>query len=88
MSALARAFAPEVLAEIEQLIDERAEAIAHRLFAECVESSGQEWLSTEQAADRLGISRDGVRMRVNRGTLVGRRRGRRLEVSMASVRGG
>ena len=39
----------------------------------------------EQAAERLGCSRDAVRMRANRGRLETRNHGRRVYVSAASV---
>lgn len=43
------------------------------------------WLTLDEAAARLGCSRDAVRMRVNRGRLVARRSGRRVYVSRESV---
>lgn len=43
------------------------------------------WLTLAEAAERLGCTRDAVRMRINRGRLEHRRQGRRLYVSVASV---
>jgi excisionase family DNA binding protein len=49
------------------------------------EEPGRQWLTLGEAAERLGCSRDAVRMRVNRGRLDHRRHGRRLYVSTNSV---
>jgi excisionase family DNA binding protein len=76
-------FAPEVVAAIERLVDERvAAALAG---AARPASSSPRWLTVAAAAERLGCSPDAVRMRVRRGRLEARRQGRRVYVSAASV---
>ncbi len=87
MRTLEQIFGPLMLDELERLIDARAEAIADRKLAEHVAQTEVRWISTGQAARLLGVSADAVRMRVNRGTLVGRRRGRRIEIDASSARG-
>lgn len=77
---LAAAFAPELLAALEQFVDERAAAA---LAAQ--PDDGARWLTLDQAAERLGCTADAVRMRVKRGRLESRRQGRRLYVSRAAV---
>jgi len=80
---LSLAFSPDVLAALEEFVAERV--AAEFAIARGSRSSGPTWLTLDQAADRLGCSRDAVRMRVNRGRLEHRRHGRRLYVSAASV---
>jgi excisionase family DNA binding protein len=78
---LAAVLAPDVVAALEELVDERVAESLSELAAE----NGAAWLTLTQAAARLGCSADAVRMRVNRGRLEARRQGRRLYVSAASV---
>lgn len=78
---LAAVLAPEVLDALETLVAER---VAAELAARPDPSAAQ-WLTLDQAADRLGCTRDAVRMRANRGRLQTRRHGRRVYVSATSV---
>jgi excisionase family DNA binding protein len=82
VSELDGVFAPEVVAAIERLVDER---VAAALAARAPATPSPRWLTVEQAAERLGCSRDAVRMRVRRGRLDSKRSGRRVYVSTASV---
>lgn len=82
MTELASLFAPEVIAAIERLVDER---IADALAARDDGVAMPPWLTLEQAASRLDCSVDAVRMRARRGRLDVRRDGRRVYVSRASV---
>jgi len=51
--------------------------------------STEDWVSVADAADRLGLTTDAVRMRAKRGTLLSRKAERRLEVLITRlVRGG
>jgi excisionase family DNA binding protein len=77
---LAIALAPELVEALEEFVAERVASELTR-----VESCRPQWLTLEQAADRLGCSRDAVRMRANRGRLETRNHGRRVYVSAASV---
>lgn len=79
---LAAALAPELLAALEQLVDER---VAVALAAVEPAGDGARWLTLDQAADRLGCTADAVRMRVKRGRLESRKQGRRVYVSARSV---
>jgi excisionase family DNA binding protein len=81
MSALAAMFAPEMVAAIEQLVDDRVAAA----LAEHGRENGARWLTLGQAAERLGCTPDAVRMRVQRGRLEHRRQGRRVYVSAEAV---
>jgi excisionase family DNA binding protein len=74
--------APELVAALEDLVAERVQV---ELAAVAAPATERMWLTLEEAAERLGISADAVRMRVNRGRLEARRHGRRLYVSAASV---
>ena len=74
--------APELVAALEQLVDER---VAATLAAAATTDDGARWLTLEQAAGRLGCSTDAVRMRAKRGRLDSRRHGRRLYVSRESL---
>src|SRR5262245_12668664 len=66
--------APEVVAAIEALIDERvAEALA-------AEPAAQEWVSMAEYAQRDGCSYDSVRMRKERGRIESRSEGRSVRV--------
>jgi DNA-directed RNA polymerase specialized sigma24 family protein len=80
---LAAVLAPDVLDAFEELVAERVAAELARL--EVVRDSGPQWLTLEQAAERLGCSPAAVRMRAKRGRLEWRYHGRRLYVSAASV---
>jgi hypothetical protein len=77
---LASALSPELVEALEELVAERVASELARL-----ETSGPEWLTLDAAADRLGCSRDAVRMRAARGRLDTRHHGRRVYVSAASV---
>jgi excisionase family DNA binding protein len=80
---LRAALAPELIDALEELVAER---VAAALAAQ-PDPTAAAWLTLEQAAERLGCSRDAVRMRAGRGRLATRRHGRRLYVSAASVAG-
>jgi hypothetical protein len=73
---------PDLVAAIEQLVDER---VARAMAQLRVPPPPSPWLTVAQAADLLGCSPAAVRMRINRGRLVVRRHGRRLYVSRRSV---
>lgn len=77
--------APGVLELIEAMVDERVEARVAELAV--ANAGGPEWLTLEQAGERLDCSVDAVRMRVKRGRLEARHQGRRVYVSRASVDG-
>lgn len=77
---LAALLSPELVQALEELVAER---VAVELEARA--TSGPEWLTLDAAADRLGCSRDAVRMRAARGRLETRHHGRRVYVSAASV---
>jgi excisionase family DNA binding protein len=78
---LAAVLAPPLLDALDELIAER---VAAELDARPSEGAPQ-WLTLEQAAERLGCSSDAVRMRASRGRLEARRHGRRLYVAARSV---
>jgi excisionase family DNA binding protein len=78
---LAAVLAPDLVDALEELVAER---VAAELAAR-PDPSASTWLTLDQAAERLGCSRDAVRMRATRGRLETRRHGRRLYVSAASV---
>jgi excisionase family DNA binding protein len=69
--------------------DELVEAIATRAAEIVLErlrpAEPREWLTLDEAAKRLGCSRDAVRMRGKRGRLETRHQGRRVYVSRKSV---
>jgi excisionase family DNA binding protein len=81
---LADLFGPELVAAIEQLVDERVEARLAEL-EQPARFTLAPWLTLEQAAERLGCTTDAVRMRAKRGRLESRRQGRRLYISADSV---
>jgi excisionase family DNA binding protein len=73
---------PELVAAIEQLVDERVT----RAIAEHYHSAPPPpWLTVPQAAALLSCSPDAVRMRIKRGRLAARRQGRRVYISRRSV---
>lgn len=78
---LAAVLAPDLIEAIEDLVDERVAAEVASISA----SSAPAWLTLDQAAERLGCSRDAVRMRARRGRLESKPHGRRLYVSATSV---
>src|SRR5690242_11769313 len=78
---LLRMFAPELVEAIERLVDER---VAAALAAQAP-AADRAWLTLEEAGEQLACTPDAVRMRVKRGRLEGRRQGRRLYISAASV---
>jgi excisionase family DNA binding protein len=78
---LAAVLAHDVLDALEELVAERVAAeVAAR-----PDPSAARWLTLDQAAERLGCTRDAVRMRAKRGRLEARHQGRRLYVSAAAV---
>jgi DNA-directed RNA polymerase specialized sigma24 family protein len=78
---LAQAFAPAVVDAIAELADERAAA---RL--EIAQPEGErEWYTTEEAAERLGVTPAAVRKQAYRGRHETRHVGARLYVSAATV---
>lgn len=79
---LATLLSPELVTALDELVAER---VADELDRQKLRESGAPWLTLDQAAERLGCSRDAVRMRCSRGRLVTRRHGRRLYVSAESV---
>jgi hypothetical protein len=82
---LASFFGPSAIEAIESYVDERIAAQLAQTPA--VTNGAPEWLSLQQAADRLDCSPDAVRMRARRGRLEARHQGRRLYVSRRSVDG-
>jgi len=79
---LATLLGPELVAAIEQLIDER---VTRALAEHHCPAPPPPWLTVPQAAALLGCSPDAVRMRIKRGRLVARRQGRRVYVARRSV---
>jgi excisionase family DNA binding protein len=75
--ALTEAFRPLVVEVVEQELDRRLDQLDRH--------TTPRWLTLEQAAPRLGCSRDAVRMRARRGRLEHRYQGRRLYVSADAV---
>jgi hypothetical protein len=73
---------PAIVDAIEQLVDQR---VREELDARETQTAQRTWLTLEEAGLQLGCSPDAVRKRVNRGRLEGRRQGRRVYVSAASV---
>jgi excisionase family DNA binding protein len=83
---LAVVLGAELLNLVDRYIDERvATAVAE--LAPAATNGESEWLTLEQAGERLDCSPDAVRMRVKRGRLDARHIGRRVYVSRASVDG-
>ena len=62
------------------------EVVREELAAQQAQTPQREWVTAEEAATALDISRDAVRMRVKRRRLEGRLDGRRLLVTIESVR--
>jgi excisionase family DNA binding protein len=75
--ALTEALRPLVIEVVEQELDRRFDGLER--------DNGPRWLTLDQAATRLGCSRDAVRMRARRGRLEHRYQGRRLYVSADAV---
>jgi excisionase family DNA binding protein len=73
---------PELVAAIEQLVDER---VARAVAGLKVPAPLSPWVTVGQAADLLGCSEAAVYQRIRRGRLTTRRQGRRVYVSRASV---
>lgn len=71
---------------IAELVEPLAERVAE-LERQLDEVRAREWYTLDEAGDRLGCTRDAVRMRANRGRLEARRQGRRVYVSARSVDG-
>lgn len=78
---LERVLAPEVVeavvALVEELVDERLEALEA--------SNGREWIPLREAAERERCSYDAMRMRVQRERVETRRVGRTVYVLAASL---
>jgi excisionase family DNA binding protein len=75
----------ELIAAIDELVDERVAAAVAKLAP--ATNGEPEWLTLEQAGERLNCSPDAVRMRLRRGRLEARNHGRRVYVSRRSVDG-
>jgi excisionase family DNA binding protein len=88
-AALARVRVVELLDTLRREDDLRREFVAalrdELRDVATAESAEKQWLTLDEAALRLGISRDAVRMRAQRGRLLTRNHGRRVYVSAASV---
>ena len=69
----------------EQLAQRVAEILEERGVLATSVRSRPEWLTLEQAGERLGCTADAVRMRANRGRLEKRTQGSRVYVSARSV---
>jgi DNA-directed RNA polymerase specialized sigma24 family protein len=83
---LAGIVSAELLDLVDAYVDERvAAAVAESTPA--TTNLAHEWLTLEQAGQRLSCSVDAVRMRAKRGRLEKRHVGRRVYVSRASVEG-
>jgi len=83
-------FAVIVNAELVELLDAYVDERVATAIAELTPAAtngAPEWLTLEQAGERLGCSADAVRMRVKRGRLEARHQGCRVYVSRASVDG-
>lgn len=85
-SRLGAILGPELLEALDAYVDKRV-AYALAELAPARSNGAPEWLTLEQAGDRLGCTADAVRMRVNRGRLTARHDGRRVYVSRTSVDG-
>jgi excisionase family DNA binding protein len=81
---LADVLAHQIVEAIEELVAERV-AVEVECRRDFKPVRGAQWLTLDQAAQRLGCTPDAVRMRVNRGRLQHRKHGRRLYVSAESV---
>jgi hypothetical protein len=79
---LTAVLAPDLLNALDELV---AEHVATELARRDTSRHGPGWLTLDQAAERLGCSRDAARMRAKRGRLETRHHGRRVYVSAASV---
>ena len=78
---LAVVLAPDLLDALGALVAERVAAeLARR-----PDTAAAPWLTLDQAAERLGCTRDAVRMRCARGRLETCRQGRRVYVAAAAV---
>jgi hypothetical protein len=82
---LERALAPNVVAALDALIEQRAGDIAEQRIARMETAAGKPWLTVREAAAALDCSEVAVRARHKRGRLTGRYHGRRLYISAASV---
>jgi hypothetical protein len=83
--ALRRALAPEAVAAIEELVEQRATDIVERRLDAAQLTQRKPWLTVREAAVMLGCSEVAVRHRVRRGRLQGRFQGRRLYVATGSI---
>lgn len=78
---------PELLTDLLSALREMVrEMVREELAAAERDRPAQEWMTVAAAADALQLSPAAVRQRVKRGTLEGRTEGRRVLVSVASVR--
>lgn len=85
LTVLERALAPEVVAAIDALIEQRAEDITERRLAHIELTVAKPWLTVAEAAVALGCSEVAIRARHKRGRLEGRYQGRRLYIGTASI---
>jgi excisionase family DNA binding protein len=74
---LGRIVGPDTLELLAVFVTEQIEEVLRR--------PERPWLTLDEAAERLGCSRDAVRMRVKRGRLEARHQGRRVYISADSV---
>lgn len=74
----------DLLRRDDELRRELASVLRDELRLDACERE-KKWLTYDEAASRLGVSSDAVRMRARRGRLVTRNHGRRVYVSAASV---
>lgn len=76
---LLMSFSPDLVAALEELVAERVvEEVERPLHS-------RDWLTLQEAGERLGVSADAIRMQANRGRLDDRHLGGRRYVSAASV---
>jgi excisionase family DNA binding protein len=76
---------PSVLEQWEQSLGEFIRGVVREELEALQPAAPRRWLTLAEAAARLGVSSDAVRMRVRRGRLEFQKQGRRLYVSAESV---
>jgi excisionase family DNA binding protein len=76
------ALRPLVAELVADEVERRLEDLGRCLDGERLKA----WYTLDEAGERLGCTRDAVRMRVNRGRLEARRQGRRLYVLLSARR--
>jgi hypothetical protein len=79
-------FPDRVAGEIAALLSEMIRDIVRDELASLREPSREGWMTLAEAAAALGLSSAATRARVRRGQLLGETRGRRVVVSVESVR--